>query len=87
MIQNIKHKNDLITIDFNLKQIRVVKEFNNQDSNKRDISFIDLSDSDLNNYEHLLNCEEKEHFLIALSNDLANNFKEVIVNLNELEIL
>jgi hypothetical protein len=42
MITNIKHGNDLITVDFNLNQIRVLKDYNKQG----EIKFINISNMD-----------------------------------------
>jgi hypothetical protein len=65
MILNIKNKEDLITLDFRIKQIRYLKDIENQG----EIIFIDMSQSDVEAYEYLFK-EDRGLFFDSLIEDI-----------------
>jgi hypothetical protein len=81
MIINLKNKEDLITIDLRLKQIRYLNEVNKQG----EILFIELSKDDCEGYEYLFN-EDKKLLLKTIKEDLLSFLgKKVLIK--NLEIL
>ena len=66
MLINIQNKEDLITLDSKLKQIRYVRNISNQ----REIFFMELSDNEVNSYNYLLQ-EDKELFLKCVAEDIS----------------
>lgn len=83
MIINIKNQKNLITLDFILKQIRFLKNF--EDKDKTEITFIDISSDNSEGYENLFNLD-KRLFLKTLKWDLLG-FYDIKVKLKELEVL
>lgn len=55
---NIKHKKDLITLDFKINQIRYLKAFENHG----EIKFLDFGRSDMEAYEYLFKEDLKVFF-------------------------
>ena len=80
MITNIKNGNDLITIDYRLKQIRYLKNVEKHDGNL----FLDLSNGDVQGYEYLLK-KDLTLFKNTLKDDLRNNLN-VRINIKKLKI-
>ncbi len=80
MITNIKNGNDLITIDYRLKQIRYLKNI----AKHGPILFLDLSTGDVDGYQYLLK-KDVPLFKKALKDDLLNNLN-IRVNPKKLEI-
>lgn len=78
MIINIKHKEDLITLDLRIKQIRYLRN----PEKLGVISFINLSNDDVEGYEYLFN-EDKPLFKKSLREDLFS-FERIKVNLKDL---
>lgn len=81
MITNIKHKKDLITLDYNLRQVRFCKNI----SNHGEILFFDLSRDDVDAYEYLYN-NAIILFRVALRDDLFNNLG-IKVQSNKMEVI
>ena len=88
MIINIKNKEDLITLDFKLKQIRYLKKFND----KKEIIFININSSTTESliylYENPFSFQKSndENFLMTIR-DLIKEELNLNINLNDLEIL
>lgn len=81
MIINIKNKNDFITLDFNIKQIRYLKDFEKMG----EIEFLNLSNDDIIGYNYLWD-NDKILFLKTLKEDIKS-FLNIDINLNNLEVL
>ena len=81
MITNIKHKNDLITLDYRTKQIRYLKDI----EQRGQIYFIDLNNDDIDAYEYLFN-EDKPLFFKSLKEDIRNNLN-LNIQLKNCEVL
>ena len=81
MITNIKHKNDLITLDYRTKQIRYLKDI----EQRGQIYFIDLSNDDIEAYEYLFN-EDKPLFFKSLKEDIKSNLN-LNIQLKNCEVL
>lgn len=81
MIINIKNKNDFITLDFNIKQIRYLKDFEKMG----EIEFLNLSNDDIIGYKYLWE-NDKTLFLKTLKEDIKS-FLNIDINLNKLEVL
>jgi len=79
---NLKHKNDLITLDLRTKQIRYLTDYENQG----EIEFINLSNDDVSGYSYLYK-EDKNIFYKTLQEDIKSFLdKEIsITNLVEVE--
>lgn len=73
MIINIKHKNDLITLDFKTHQIRYLEDF----ENKGFIHFINYG-HDISCYEYLFK-EDKKIFFKSLREDLFDLIDKKII--------
>lgn len=89
MLINIKHKKDLITIDFKIKQIRYLNDFKNRGL----IDFLDLNKDDIEAYNYLfipyINKPNKKHlkvFFNCLKEDLKN-FLNKDIDIKELKII
>lgn len=67
MIINIKHKNDLITLDFKINQIRYLKDIEKRGF----IHFIDITETDKQAYLFLFDYNRK-FFFKSLRDDLFN---------------
>ena len=80
-IINIKNKENLITIDLRLKQIRFLKNIEDRGI----IEFINLSDDDVEGYAYLFN-EDNPLFLKTLKEDIKS-FININIKLKELEII
>ena len=74
MIINIKHKNDLITLDLRIKQIRYLEDYKNRGF----IHFINLRFDDIEAYTYLYN-NHKDLFFKALKEDLKTNINKNIL--------
>ncbi len=81
MIINIKNKSDFITLDFNIKQIRYLKDFEKMGK----IEFLNLSNDDIIGYNYLWE-NDKTLFLKTLKEDIKS-FLNIDINLNNLEVL
>jgi len=88
MIINIKHKEDLITIDLSLKQIRYLK---NYETEKREIVFIPLSNDDTIGYEYFIQGEKLNNnmflkqFFECIKEDLKDY--DIKIKIKDLEVL
>lgn len=84
MIINIKNKNDLITMDLRIKQIRYLRNF----KNNHNVIFdsINLSNNDIKGYTYLFQVD-KRLFLKTLIEDLKNNGLGIKINIKDLEVL
>lgn len=78
MIINIRHKNDLITLDFQINQIRYLKdnyktfhEHTQQKDKDYKIKFIDITETDKQAYLFLFDYNRK-FFFKSLRDDLFN---------------
>ena len=80
-IINIKNKENLITIDLRLKQIRFLKNIEDRGI----IEFINLNNDDVEGYTYLFN-EDKPLFLKTLKEDIKS-FININIKLKELEII
>ena len=80
---NIEHKNDLITLDFRLNQIRYCEDIKEQGF----IHFVEMGRDSSNAYEYLFK-EDKESFFESLKEDILNfTGKEIqIQNLKIIEV-
>ena len=81
MIINIKNKKDLITLDLRIKQLRYLKDIKKRGL----ISFLSLSNSDIEAYSYLFNTDLKL-FKKSLKEDLKS-FLNIDVNLKDLKVL
>jgi len=80
-IINIKNKEDLITLDLRLKQLRYLVDIKNRGF----IHFIDLSIDDIIGYNYLFR-EEKNVFLKCIKEDIES-YTDIKININNLEII
>jgi hypothetical protein len=84
MIINIKHKSDLITIDLNLKELRIIK-------NRNEIfKTIKLSNNDIIGYEYAFKNNYIKTLLGCVVIDLKNSNtrkENYLVKLKDLEVL
>jgi hypothetical protein len=81
MIINIKHKSDLITLDFKLNQIRYLR---NPEQHGQ-IRFIEMSQTDADAYLFLFDYNRKIFFK-SLREDLFN-FERIRTTLKYMEVL
>ena len=81
MIINIKNKNDLITLDLRIKQIRYLKNY----LNMGEIEFINLSNDDISAYDYLFKMD-RYRFLRALKEDIKS-FAGIDIKIKNCEVL
>lgn len=80
MIINIKHKNDLITLDFKINQIRYLKDFEKRGF----IHFIDITETDKQAYLFLFDYNRK--FFFKSLRDYLFNLYGIKTQLKHFEI-
>ena len=78
MLINIKNKEDLITLDLTLKQIRYLK-------NRVMLDFIPLNNDDIAGYKYLFD-NDLNTFKKTIIHEL-HDFLRLNININDLEIL
>ena len=86
MIINIKNKNDLITIDFRIKQIRYLEDIKQMGY----IHFININEDEvffLNRFFKEIQQDKKRDFFILVKNILEDFKTDFKINIKDLEIL
>ena len=78
MIINIKNKKDLITLDFNLKQIRYLKDI----EKRGEIEFINLSDDE----SDALSISETEKYMLSVVQMILKD-NGIKIKIKDLEVL
>jgi len=82
MIINVQNKQDIITVDFRLNQIRYVKDLAKRGS----IQFHDMSVTESECYVYLFN-NKRATFFECLIEEVMNNFEGVMINQTDLKVI
>ena len=82
MIVNIKNKEDLITLDFRIKQLRYLKDY----KNKGELIFKDFNQATNDSLIYLFEKSSKENFLTTLK-DFLNDELNIGVFIKDLKVL